>query len=133
MTSPPASPPRESRFPKLAPVAKQQGGYVASLLKARLVGKADPRPFRYRDWGTLAVIGRSRAVACFGSVHLTGRIAWLTWALVHLSLLVDFRSRILVYVNWTWAWLKGNRGVRLIIGTAGDDRCARSAASGADG
>ncbi len=124
-------------LPKLAPVAKQQGGYVAKLLKARLAGKADYRPFRYRDWGSLVVIGRSRAVARFGAVHLTGRIAWLSWALVHLALLVDFRSRILVYVNWTWAWLNGNRGVRLILGTIGDgatvdDKRSCSAANGAD-
>lgn len=103
-------------LPGLAPVAKQQGRFVAKLLNARIRGKHEPERFRYRDWGALAVIGRSRAVASFGGVHLTGLVAWLTWALVHLALLVDFRSRVLVYVNWTWGWLHSNRGVRLIVG-----------------
>jgi NADH dehydrogenase len=103
-------------LPALASVAKQQGRYVADLLNARLAGRREPVDFRYRDWGALAVIGRSRAVATFGRVRLTGLAAWLTWALVHLALLIDFRSRVLVYVNWMWAWLNHNRGVRLKTG-----------------
>ncbi len=98
----------------LAPVAKQQGAYVGRLLKARIAGKSDPAPFRYRDLGTMAVIGRSRAVADFGWCRLTGFPAWLTWSLVHLMLLVDFRSRLMVYINWSWAWFTHGRGARLI-------------------
>lgn len=98
----------------LAPVAKQQGNYVGRLLRARIAGAPEPPPFRYRDYGTMAVIGRSHAVADFGWLRLTGFPAWLTWSLVHLMLLVDFRSRILVYVNWSWAWFTYGRGTRLI-------------------
>ena len=102
-------------LPGLAPVAKQQGKYVAGVLKKLVAGKAHPGAFRYRDWGTLAVIGRSRAVASFGKLRLEGFPAWISWALIHLALLIDYRSRVLVYVNWTWAWLTSNRGVRLIV------------------
>ncbi|MGI4730181.1 MAG: NAD(P)/FAD-dependent oxidoreductase [Janthinobacterium lividum] len=109
-------------LPALAPVAKQQGKFVAALLNARIAGRRGKRVFRYRDWGALAVIGRSRAVATFGNMHLSGLVAWLTWALVHLALLVDFRSRVLVYVNWSWEWLHANRGVRLIIAPLGEDK-----------
>jgi NADH dehydrogenase len=98
----------------LAPVAKQQGTYVGRLLKGRIAGRSDPAPFRYRDFGTMAVIGRSRAVADFGWCQLTGFSAWLTWSLVHLMLLVDFRSRMMVYANWAWAWFTGGRGARLV-------------------
>jgi NADH dehydrogenase len=101
-------------LPGLAPVAKQQGRYVAAVLKARLAGRADLAPFRYRDFGTIAVIGRSRAVADFGWIRLTGFLAWLTWSLVHLLLLVDLRSRLTVYLNWTWAWFTYGRGARLL-------------------
>jgi len=72
--------------------------------------------FRYQDWGTMAVIGRSRAVALLGGRHLRGVTAWLAWSLVHLMLLVDFRSRLTVYINWTWAWFTRGRGARLITG-----------------
>lgn len=101
-------------LPGLAPVAKQQGHYVGRVLKARLSGKFAPPPFRYRDQGTMAVIGRSRAIALLGSLRLTGFLAWLAWSLVHLMLLVDFRSRLLVYVNWSWAWFTYGRGARLL-------------------
>ena len=90
-------------LPGLAPVAKQQGRYVGKLIRARMAGRAEPAPFRYRNWGTMAVIGRSHAIADFGRVRLTGFLAWLTWSLVHLMLLVDFRSRVAVYWNWSWA------------------------------
>ncbi len=98
----------------LAPVAKQQGAYVGRLLRARIAGGPGPAPFRYRDFGTMAVIGRSRAVADLGWCQLTGFPAWLTWSLVHLMLLVDFRSRLMVYTNWSWAWFTHGRGARLV-------------------
>jgi NADH dehydrogenase len=101
-------------LPGLAPVAKQQGSYVGRLLKQRIKGGPEPAPFRYRDYGTMAVIGRSRAVADFGWLRLTGFAAWLTWSLLHLMLLVDFRSRVMVYVNWSWAWFTYGRGARLV-------------------
>ena len=103
-------------LPGLAVVAKQQGAYVARVIAARLGGKAPPGPFRYRDYGTLAVIGRSRAVAWFGRLRLTGFAAWLAWSLIHLLLLSGFRNRAVVYVNWSWSWLTYGRGARLITG-----------------
>jgi NADH dehydrogenase len=109
-------------LPGLAPVAKQQGKYVAQVIKARVAGKREPGPFRYRNLGTMAIIGRSRAVADFGGFTLTGFPAWLAWSLVHLMLLVDFRSRLTVYVNWSWAWFTYGRGARLLTGKVGGTR-----------
>jgi NADH dehydrogenase len=103
-------------LPGLAPVAKQQGRYVGRLIKARIAGTAFTKPFRYRDWGAMAVIGRSHAIADFGRFRLTGFPAWLTWSLVHLMLLVDFRSRVVVYLNWSWAFFTYGRGARLLTG-----------------
>jgi NADH dehydrogenase len=109
-------------LPGLAPVAKQQGKYVAGVIKARTRGQREPGPFRYRDLGTMAIIGRARAVADFGWFTLTGFPAWLAWSMVHLMLLVDFRSRLTVYVNWSWAWFTYGRGARLLTGRAGAAR-----------
>ena len=103
-------------LPGLAPVAKQQGRYVGRLVAGRLRGEPPPGPFRYRDYGTMAVIGRSRAVADFGRVRLTGLPAWLAWSLVHLVLLLGFRNRLMVYLNWVWQFLTYGRGARLAIG-----------------
>ncbi|HEY6450978.1 MAG TPA: NAD(P)/FAD-dependent oxidoreductase [Steroidobacteraceae bacterium] len=103
-------------LPGLAPVAKQQGRYVGRLIRSRIAGASAPGPFRYRDWGTLAVIGRSHAIADFGNFKLTGFPAWLTWSLVHLMLLVDFRSRVVVYLNWSWEFFTYSRGARLLTG-----------------
>ena len=71
-------------LPGLAPLAKQQGAYVARVLRARLAGEPAPEPFRYRDFGTLATIGRRGAVADFGWLRLDGTLAWLLWGLVHM-------------------------------------------------
>ena len=102
-------------LPGLGSVAKQQGAYVGHLLARRLRGEAvTPAPFRYRNWGELAIIGRSSAVANFGRVRFTGRPAWLLWSAIHLMLLVSARNRIVVYVNWMWAWLSYGRGARII-------------------
>jgi NADH dehydrogenase len=101
-------------LPGLAPVAKQQGQWLARLIRARIEGRPAPEPFRYKDWGTMAVIGRSRAVAMLGPLRMTGFLAWAAWSMVHLMLLIDFRSRLTVYVNWTWAWFTKGRGARLL-------------------
>lgn len=101
-------------LPGLAPVAKQQGRYVADVILGHLNGREVSAPFHYRNWGSMAVIGRSHAVADFGTVRLRGFVAWLSWSLVHLMLLVDFRSRLTVYVNWAWSWFTRGRGVRLL-------------------
>jgi NADH dehydrogenase len=116
-------------LPGLAAVAKQQGHYVGMMLRARLAHASPPPPFRYQNLGTMAVIGRSRAVAHFGFVDLTGFTAWLTWSLVHLMLLVDFHSRLMVYVSWSWAWFTYGRGARLLTGLSPGTRRLRKSAN----
>jgi NADH dehydrogenase len=105
---------RGQELPGLAAVAKQQGAYVGKLLAARVAGKPPPPRFRYRDLGTLAVIGRSRAIGRLPGIALTGTIAWLLWSLVHLMLLVDFRSKVAVYLNWSWTWISDSRSALLV-------------------
>lgn len=107
-------------LPGLAPVAKQQGRYVGELIVERMAGNtAAAKPFVYRNWGSLAVIGRSHGVGDFGNIHLRGYIAWLAWSMIHLMLLIDFRSRFTVYVNWSWSWFTRGRGVRLMTNAKG--------------
>ena len=101
-------------LPGLAAVAKQEGAYLGKLLLAKLSGRDAVKPFRYKDLGTMAVIGRYRAVARFPKFTLTGIPAWLIWSAVHLLLLMNFRSRTAVYLNWMWSWLTNSRGARLI-------------------
>jgi NADH dehydrogenase len=103
-------------LPGLAAVATQHGKYVAQVIARRVAGRPAPGPFRYRNLGTLAVIGRSRAVADLGRVRLRGFPAWLFWSLVHLFLLAGFRNRLVVYVNWSWAWFTYGRSAQLITG-----------------
>jgi NADH dehydrogenase len=100
-------------LPGLAPVAMQQGRYVADLLVRKLRGQAT-RPFRYFDKGTLATIGRNRAVAQFGRLHVSGFPAWFLWVFVHLMYLVEFENRLLVFVEWVYNYITRNRGARLI-------------------
>jgi NADH dehydrogenase len=105
-------------LPGVAPVAKQQGAYVGGLLAGRLAGAPDPGPFRYRDAGALATIGRQAAVASMGGLRLTGGPAWLLWSLAHIWFLIGFRNRIAVTLDWVWAYLTFERGARLITGQA---------------
>lgn len=100
-------------------MAKQQGRYVGELIRQRTLGREVTKPFVYRNWGSMAVIGRSHAVGDFGSLRLRGYIAWLAWSMVHLMLLIDFRSRFTVYVNWSWSWFTRGRGVRLVTNANG--------------
>ena len=103
-------------LPGVAPVAKQQGAYVAHVIAARLARKPLPGPFRYRDFGNLATIGRREAVADFGRLHLTGRLAWLVWGVAHIYFLIGFRNRMTVAIDWLWSYLTYQRGARLITG-----------------
>jgi NADH dehydrogenase len=102
----------------VAPVAKQEGQYVAALLKARLRGKTVP-PFQYRDFGSLATIGRKRAVAQLGRLKLTGLPAWLLWSIAHIYFLIGFRNRLAVALSWAWSYVTYQRGTRLITGVSG--------------
>ena len=99
--------------PGVAPAAKQMGRYVARLIKARLAGTR-VTPFSYSDYGNLATIGRKAAVADLGRVRLTGFPAWLLWSFAHLWFLVGFRNRIVVFLDWAWAYATFDRGARLI-------------------
>jgi NADH dehydrogenase len=105
-------------LPGLATVAKQHGRYVGDRIARRIAGSHPMTPFRYRDWGTLAIIGRSAAVADFGRIKLKGLPAWLTWGGIHLLLLMGGRNRAVIYITWIWSWLTWGRGARLIVGAA---------------
>jgi NADH dehydrogenase len=107
-------------LPGLAPVAMQQGRYAASVIRDGLAGRTSP-PFRYHDKGNLATIGRSKAVAELGRVHLSGFPAWAAWLVVHLFYLIGFQNRLLVLLRWTASFVTHGRGARLITGEQ-DDR-----------
>jgi NADH dehydrogenase len=102
--------------PGVAPAAKQQGAYVARVIAARLNGAAAPEPFRYRKFGSLATIGRRRAVVDFGWLRLHGLLAWMIWSTAHIYFLVGFRNRFIVGTTWLWSYLTFERGARLITG-----------------
>ena len=106
-------------LPGLAAVAKQQGNYVAKLIRARIEGRRDPGRFRYRDYGSMATIGRKAAVAALPGLRLSGSVAWWLWGVVHVAFLVDARSRLAVMLDWFWSYLTFNRSVRLITGGEG--------------
>jgi NADH dehydrogenase len=103
-------------LPGVAPVAMQQGSYVARLIQHRLAGREKSAPFRYFNKGNLATVGRNRAVAEFGRLHISGFPAWFTWVFVHLMYLVEFDNRLLVFTEWVYNYFTRNRGARLITG-----------------
>ncbi|MFQ5512123.1 MAG: NAD(P)/FAD-dependent oxidoreductase [Candidatus Krumholzibacteriia bacterium] len=105
----------ETTLPGIAPVAMQQGRYVARLITRRLQSRT-ARPFQYRDKGTLAVIGRNRAVADFKRLRVAGYPAWLTWLFVHIWYLIGFDNKLLVMIQWAFDYLTRKRGARLITG-----------------
>jgi NADH dehydrogenase len=100
--------------PGIAPAAKQQGSYVAKVIRARLAGKAAPSPFRYRHQGSLATIGQSAAIVDFGRIKLKGGIAWWIWGIAHIYFLIGTRSRFAVAWSWLWIYLSGQHSARLI-------------------
>jgi NADH dehydrogenase len=102
------------RVPGVAPAAKQAGHYVGRVIRASVRGESAPPPFRYRDPGNMATIGRRAGIADFGWISLRGPIAWWLWGIVHIYFLIDFRSRITVSINWLWSFLTYKRGARLI-------------------
>ncbi|HEY3451403.1 MAG TPA: NAD(P)/FAD-dependent oxidoreductase [Myxococcales bacterium] len=104
------------QLPGVAPVAMQQGRYVGGAIADRLAGRPPQGPFRYVDRGSMAVIGRTRAVADMNGVRFGGFLAWLAWLFVHLMYLVGFGSRLLVFVQWAWNYFTYNRSARLITG-----------------
>ena len=104
------------RVPGVAPAAKQQGRYVAKVIAARIEGRADPKPFAYRDPGNLATIGRKVAVIEFPFMTLRGFLAWWIWGIAHIYFLVGVPSPVLVSLRWLWEYLTYSRGARLITG-----------------
>jgi NADH:ubiquinone reductase (H+-translocating) len=108
-------------LPMLIPVAMQEARRVAATI-GDMVRNLPAKPFRYKDPGIMATIGRNSAVAQLGSVHLSGFLGWAMWLVVHLVNVVSFRSRILVLINWAWDYLFYDRPVRLIVRAADDPR-----------
>jgi len=108
-------------LPGVAQVAMQGGTYAAKAIMRKLKGQSELPPFHYFDKGTLAVIGRADAVADVFGVRLSGLIAWLVWAFIHIMYLVNFQSRILVFIQWAIQDLTFSRGARLITGAAPTD------------
>jgi NADH dehydrogenase len=106
--------------PGVAPAAKQMGAHVARVIRARLRGQAAPA-FRYRDFGNLATIGRMAAVVDLHGFKLSGLLAWWFWLWVHILFLIGFRNRILVLVNWAWAYWSYQRHARIILGAQVED------------
>jgi len=99
--------------PGLASAAKQMGNYVGKLIAARVAGQSLP-PFRYRDQGNLATIGRRAAVVELGHIQLKGFIGWMFWGAVHIYFLIGIRNRFIVAINWLWSYVTFQRGARLI-------------------
>ena len=102
-------------LPGIAPAAKQAGAYVGRAIAARLSGK-DLAPFKYRDSGNLATIGRRSAVIDFGRIKLSGWVAWWGWGIAHIYFLIGTKSRLLVALQWFWSYITFDRGARLITG-----------------
>ncbi len=101
--------------PGVAPAAIQEGVHAADNIARQIRGQA-PVPFRYRDKGSLATIGRAAAVAHLGRLNLSGWIAWMAWLLIHIFFLIGFRNRLVVIFEWAWSYFTAQRGARLITG-----------------
>jgi NADH dehydrogenase, FAD-containing subunit len=98
----------------LASVAGQQGAHLGKNFN-RIARKKEMKKFQYKDRGTMATIGRNKAVVDLPFYQFSGIIAWFVWMFLHLMLLVDFRNRMIVFMNWTWSYFKYDKGLRLII------------------
>jgi NADH dehydrogenase len=108
-------------LPGVAQVAMQQGTYAAKAIVQKVQDEKELPPFMYFDKGSLAVIGRWAAVANVFGLHLSGLLAWLVWAFIHLMYIVQFQSRIVVFIQWAIQDLTFSRGARLITGAAATD------------
>jgi NADH:quinone reductase (non-electrogenic) len=108
-------------LPGVAQVAMQQGRYAGRLIHRRVTGEPAPSPFRYFDKGNLAVVGKGFAVLQSGKVRVSGLVAWLAWAAVHLEFLAQSNLRVSVFVQWVWTYLTGQRGSRLIVNHHGSE------------
>lgn len=108
-------------LPGVAPVAIQQGRFVAQLIRREIELRSNTQPkrpaFHYWNKGSLATIGRAAAVAEFGKIHISGFMAWLAWLFVHILFLIGFRNRLIVFIQWAWSYVTYERGARLITGS----------------
>lgn len=120
-------------LPGVAQVAIQGGAYAAKAIRARLKGEKEIKPFQYFNKGDMAVIGRAAAVANIFGFHLAGLFAWLTWLFIHLIYIVEFQSRVLVFVQWGFEYLTFSRGARLITGVAATDSLKKPGSLGSRG
>jgi NADH dehydrogenase len=102
-------------LPGVAPVAMQQGHFVARAIRARVAGRPAEPAFAYVDKGMLATIGRAYAIAHIGRLQLHGFVAWVVWMVVHILYLIGFRNRVLVLLQWAWAYVTSQRGARVIL------------------
>jgi NADH dehydrogenase len=100
-------------LPGIAPVAIQQGRYLAKIIKSNIKNK-EMKPFKYTDKGMMATVGKFKAVGVVGNLEITGLIAWLFWSLIHIVYLIGYRTKILVAIQWTYAYFFNKRGTRLI-------------------
>jgi len=114
--------PNGKPVPGIAPAAKQMGIHVAAVIASRIDGKSAPKPFRYRHRGNFATIGRHAAIADVGWLRMSGYAAWLLWGIAHVYFLIGFRSRLAVMLDWMWAYITFQRGVRLITGSGDSGR-----------
>jgi NADH dehydrogenase FAD-containing subunit len=108
-------------LPGVAQVAIQQGRYAGKLIHSRVIGGHTPGPFNYFDKGNLAVVGKGFAVLQSGKLHVSGIVAWLAWAAVHLQFLATSSLRVSVFLQWVWTYLTGQRGSRLIVNHHGSE------------
>ena len=104
----------DTPLPGLAPVAKQEGKFVASVIKKIILNDQTKIKFYYKDRGYLATIGRSKAIVDFGYFTLKGRVGWIFWSLIHIYFLIGFRNRFIVFINWIWSYFTFSKGSRLI-------------------
>ena len=111
--------------PGVAPAAKQMGRYVTQVLRARLAGRAPPPAFAYKDYGNLATIGRMAAVVDLGKLKVSGLLAWWFWLVMHVFFLIGFRNRLVVLLNWWWAYWSYQRAARIILGASREPAEAR--------
>ena len=101
-------------LPSLAPVAKQEGNFVAEVIKKNSHNGKTLEKFYYKNRGYLATIGRSDAIVDFGWFTLKGGIGWIFWSIIHIYFLISFRNRLMVFINWIWSYLTFGKGARLI-------------------
>ncbi|HEY9132288.1 MAG TPA: NAD(P)/FAD-dependent oxidoreductase [Dyella sp.] len=114
--------PHGKPVPGVAPAAKQMGRHAGRCVRARIAGQAGDIPFRYRDAGSLATIGRMAAVAQFGKLKVSGLLAWWIWLVAHVYFLIGFRNRLVVLVDWAWAYWTYERSARIVTGHDGEPK-----------